>query len=31
MGQIERLENQTKLAKYAGLYSKVKQSGNCQS
>ena len=31
IGQIERLENQTKLAKYAGLYSKVKQSGNCQS
>ncbi|MDO0920984.1 MAG: hypothetical protein E6730_11070 [Enterococcus casseliflavus] len=25
------MENQTKLAKYAGLYSKVKQSGNCQS
>ena len=31
IGQIERFEDQTKLAKYAGLSWKVKQSGNYQS
>ena len=31
IGQIERFEDQTKLAKYAGLCWKVKQSGNYQS
>ncbi|BDP97407.1 hypothetical protein EfmGK961_12230 [Enterococcus faecium] len=31
IGQIERFEDQTKLAKYAGLSWKVNQSGNYQS
>ena len=31
IGQIERFDDQTKLAKYAGLNWKVKQSGNYQS
>ncbi|EPM6849793.1 IS110 family transposase [Enterococcus faecalis] len=31
IGQIERFEDQAKLAKYAGLSWKVKQSGNYQS
>ncbi|KGL39228.1 IS110 family transposase, partial [Listeria newyorkensis] len=31
IGQIDRFEDQTKLAKYAGLSWKVKQSGNYQS
>ncbi len=31
IGQIERLEDQAKLAKYAGLYWKRKQSGNRES
>ena len=31
IGQIERFEDQTKLAKYAGLTWKVSQSGNFQS
>lgn len=31
IGQIERFENQAKLAKYAGLTWKVSQSGNFQS
>lgn len=31
IGQIERFDDQTKLAKYAGLSWKVKQSGNYQS
>lgn len=31
IGQIERFEDQTKIAKYAGLTWKVKQSGNYQS
>lgn len=31
IGQINRFEDQTKLAKYAGLSWKVKQSGNYQS
>jgi transposase len=31
IGQIERFEDQTKLAKYAGLYWKRKQSGNFES
>ena len=31
IGQIERFKDQTKLAKYAGLCWKVKQSGNYQS
>lgn len=31
IGQIERFEDQTKLAKYAGLSWKFKQSGNYQS
>jgi transposase len=31
IGQIERFEDQAKLAKYAGLYWKWKQSGNRES
>ncbi len=31
IGQIERFENQAKLAKYSGLYWKRKQSGNYES
>lgn len=31
IGQIERFENEAKLAKYAGLYWKRKQSGNYES
>ena len=31
IGQIQRFEDQTKLAKYAGLSWKIKQSGNYQS
>lgn len=31
IGQIERFEDQTKIAKYAGLYWKQNQSGNQQS
>ena len=31
IGQIERFDNQTKLAKYAGLSWKIKQSGNYQT
>ena len=31
IGQIERFDDQTKLAKYAGLSWKIKQSGNYQS
>lgn len=31
IGQIERFENEAKLAKYAGLYWKRKQSGNFES
>jgi transposase len=31
LGQIERFENEAKIAKYAGLYWKRKQSGNFES